>query len=264
VNEAELLFTEILNCERAELYLGKDSLLSKAESGKVALALKRRISGEPIQYILGKAEFMGLEFKVNKDVLIPRQETEILVETVIKIAADFNLCSGRILELGVGSGCISVSLAKFLPDVRVVAVDLSRPALKVAEENAVSNNVSDRIRFIQSDLFSAFRLQALAFGLIAANPPYIPDSEILSLQPEVQFEPRLALSGGKDGLDFYRKIISQAPSYLDKGGFLIMEMGFKQCDAVKNIFQESGKFEIIDIVNDYSGIERVIVVKKIK
>lgn len=262
MNEAELVWTQVLGCDRLALYLNKDRKLSKEESGFVSSALTRRINREPLAYILGKTEFMGLEFKVNKDVFIPRQETEVLAETVINIVKLLNCPIVKILDLGTGSGCIAVSLAKFLPGAGITAVDISEAALNVAKENAVLNGMAERIDFVEGDLLNNGQGQALPlrdYDLIVSNPPYIPAGDIESGQPEVRYEPRIALDGGTDGLDFYRRIIRQPPMHLKENGLLLMEMGYNQCDAIKNIFQKSGKFEIIEIIKDYSGIERVIV-----
>jgi len=265
MNEAEMLFAGILNCSRLDLYLNKDLYLDKDKLAFISSALKRRISGESIEYILGKTEFMGLEFKVNKDVFIPRPETEILVETVMKYSYGVQCIaySAEILDLGTGSGCIAVSLAKFLPNSKISALDISMEALKLAQYNASLNNVSDKISFMHSDLFAQYAMRNTQYDIIVSNPPYIPTSEIDTLQPEIKYEPRIALDGGKDGLDFYRKIISQAPVYLREGSFLIMEIGFNQAAGVKNIFQNSGNFEIIEVVRDYNNIDRVIVAKNI-
>ena len=264
MNETELLFTSILNCNRLSLYLNKDILLDKAKSSLVSSVLKRRVQGEPLQYILGKTEFMGLEFKVTTDVFIPRPETEILVETVIKqlSAISYKLSAINILDLGTGSGCIAVSLAKLLPDVNVTAIDTSQEALNIAKKNAEINAVADKIKFIQSDLLTAYSLQLTAYDIIVTNPPYIPTRDIETLQAEIRYEPRIALDGGRDGLDFYRRIIDIAVRYLKKGGFVIMEMGFNQKDAIKNIFQNSGYFEIIEFVKDYNNMDRVVIAKK--
>ncbi len=260
MNETELLFTDILNCNRLSLYLNKDIFLDKAKSSLVSGVLKRRIRGEPIQYILGKTEFMGLEFKVTPDVFIPRPETEILVEAVIDIVHSPQSTVHSILDIGTGSGCIAVSLAKYLPDAEITAIDISENAIEIAKQNALSNNVE--INFLQSDLFSNCRLSTIDYGLIVSNPPYIASGEIKTLQPEIKYEPRTALDGGKDGLDFYGRIIDKAPAYLKKGGFLIMEMGFNQKDAIRNIFQKSGYFQIIELIKDYNKIDRVIIAKK--
>ncbi len=265
MNEAELLFTRILDCDRLDLYLNKGLTLDKEKSSLISCILKKRTLGEPLEYILNRAEFMGLEFKVNPSVLIPRPETEILVETAIKIVHKFLSSQVRklkVLDIGTGSGCIAISLAKLLEGVRIDAVDISNSALQVARENAKLNSVSGRIRFTESDLFAACSLQPAAYSLIVSNPPYVSSGQIDKLQPEIQHEPLLALDGGKDGLDFYRKIIKQAPHYLNDAGFLIMEMGFDQAGAVKNIFQDCGNFEIIEVGKDFSGIDRVIIARK--
>jgi len=262
VNEAELLFTEVLNCDRLSLFLNKGSCLDKDKSAYIASVLKRRSAGEPIQYILGKAEFMGLEFKVNKDTLIPRPETEILVEETLEAAREFLMPPRdrglNMLDMGTGSGCIAVSLAKLMPKVKIDAVDISEKALKTAGENARSNSVIENIKFIQSDLFTNRRLRFMNYDMIISNPPYVATAEIGDLQPEIKHEPVISLDGGKRGLDFYRRIIAEAPDYLKDGGFLIMEMGFKQKDSIKEIFQKSGYFEIIRIAKDYNNIDRVI------
>jgi release factor glutamine methyltransferase len=261
MTETEVLFTEILDCNKVDLYLNRGDALTAEESARIQSAFLRRITGEPLQYILSKAEFMGLEFKVSSDVFIPRPETEILVEKAIEVGNNLSAISDRlkILDVGTGSGCIAVSLAKFLPKARITATDISLKALEIAKENAQLNNVS--INFIPSDLFVTYELQATSYELIVSNPPYISTNEIASLQPELQYEPRTALDGGKDGLDFYRRIIQQAPNYLKENGVLIMELGFGQAEAVKNIIKESNNLHIIDIVSDYNDIERVIMLR---
>ncbi len=262
MTEAEVLFTNILNCSRQSLYLDKDIFLDKAKFSFVSSALRRRIKGEPIQYILGRTEFMGLEFKVTPDVFIPRPETEILVEKTVEIARSSDPGARSILDIGTGSGCIAVSLAKFLPNIILTATDISHKAIETAQSNALLNNAADKIKFIYSDLFTSYGLLIRSYDIIVSNPPYIPAAEIEELQPEVKYEPRIALDGGKDGLDFYRRIIDKAPSYLKENGFLIMEIGFNQGEAIKNIFQKSGYFQIIELIKDYNNIDRVVIAKK--
>lgn len=266
MNEAELLFTQVLNCDRLSLYRNKDSFLEASKARYISSALERRAKGEPIQYILGNTEFMGFEFKVNRNVFIPRPETEILVETALR----YTQCSipntqyqcVNILDLCTGSGCIAVSLARLIPQVRITATDISEEALAVAVNNAELNNVADKIKFTRADLFPASDPRCRAYDIIMGNPPYVPAQTIKNLQPEVRNEPRLALDGGSDGLDFYRRIISEAPAYLKAGGFLFMEMGAAQADAIKEIFNLSKKFEIIETVLDYHNLERVIVARR--
>ena len=259
--EAELLFSSILNCDRLSLYLNKESLLDKDNSLFVSCVLKRRIKGEPIQYILGKTEFMGFEFKLTADVLIPRPETEILVETVIKqlSALSPQPSALKILDVGAGSGCIAVTLAKLLPAIELTATDISQAALKIAKDNAIMHKVLERIKFFRSDLFASCELGVASYDIIISNPPYIASKEIDKLQPEIKYEPRIALDGGTDGLGIYGRLIASSPRYLKKGGLLILEIGFNQGQALKNIFRKYKDFKIIEVVKDYNNIERVIV-----
>lgn len=261
MNEVELLFTEILHCNKADLYLNRGLPIDQAKSRQISSALERRIKGEPIQYILRKTEFMGLDFVVDRNVLIPRPETEILVETVLDLGRRLWAVGDRprILDMGTGSGCIAVSLAKLLNNVKVTAIDISEKALRIAKENARLNNVE--IEFMQGDLFDAYGLQPISYDLIVSNPPYIPGKDIDNLQPQIQYEPRIALNGGEDGLDFYRQIIKESAGFMRKGGFLIMEMGFEQCAKIREIFKLQGGFDIINIVRDYNNIERVAVAR---
>jgi len=256
MNETELLFTRALGCDRISLYLNKAKYLNPDEVDFIVSAFKRRINSEPIQYILGKTEFMGLEFKVNEAVLIPRPETERLVEKALEYAKQNK--PGRVLDLGTGSGCIAVSLARYAPELKIDASDISPEALAIAKENAAAHGVG--INFIRSDLFSA--LEYKEYGLIVSNPPYLASAQIRELQPELSFEPALALEGGADGLDSYRRIIRQAPGYLQKNGLLIMEIGLGQRKGLEKIFADSGKFEITEIVKDYNNLDRVICARK--
>lgn len=223
-----------------------------------ALALRAR--GVPLQYIVGEVEFFGLKFKVDKRVLIPRPETEILVETVMRWIENREKIQ-TILDIGTGSGCIAVSVAKFMPQVKVAAVDISFEALSLAEENAILNLVNDRIRFIQSDLLSSFKPHALAFDLIISNPPYICSHEISGLQPELCYEPRIALDGGNDGLDFYRRILKDVCAVLKKGGLLLMEIGYGQRKPIDEIISRQNSLQVVKVINDYSGIERIMVLR---
>jgi len=256
MNEAELIFSEILQLDRAHLYLNKDRRLNDYQAHCLASVLKRRMEAEPLQYILGSLQFMGLEFKVTPQVFIPRPETEILVEAALKIARSSQSGVRSVLDIGTGSGCIAISLAKYLPGAKITAVDISQEALKIAQENAVLNNTD--VKFIHSDLFTDYRLPITDYDMIISNPPYVPTLEIETLQPEIQYEPRMALDGGRDGLDFYRRIAKQAPRYFKKNGWLLLEIGYNQINPVKNLLEESSAFKIIAIVKDYNNIDRVI------
>ncbi|MDD2680347.1 MAG: peptide chain release factor N(5)-glutamine methyltransferase [Candidatus Omnitrophica bacterium] len=256
MNEAELLFTQALGCDRLALYLNKHKYLGQDEAAFISSALSRRIKGEPLQYILGKAEFMGLEIEVNPDVLIPRPETEILAARALEYAKQEQ--ARDVLDLGTGSGCIAVALAKHLTGLKLDASDISDRALAVAARNALAHGVN--IHFIRSDLFAA--LSCGKYDMIVSNPPYIVSAQIRKLQPELSYEPVLALAGGADGLNFYRRIIPGAPDYLKKNGLLIMEIGLGQRPAIEKIFLDAGKFELTEVIKDYNNVERVLVARK--
>jgi len=264
VNEAELVHSYILNCDRLSLYLNKEVRLGINESSRICRILKRRINGEPLQYILGCAEFMGLEFKVDKRVLIPRPETEVLVGAVLDRLKSESGLSGRpkILDLGTGSGCIAISIAYLLPEANVWAADISLSALQLAKKNAIWHKL--KIKFLRSDIFSAFKKGRDQFDLIISNPPYVSKGELRGLAREISFEPRLALEAGVDGLEYYRRIISQTSDYLKDSGFLILEMGSGQRGAIESLIKKSKNFEAIEVIKDYNNIERVIVVRNSK
>jgi len=252
---AELLLCKTLNCKKLNLYLNFDRPLSEDELADYRELIRRRGEREPLQYITGKVEFYGLEFKVNKDVLIPRPETEILVEKIIKENAERN-CS--ILDVGTGSGNIAVSLAVNLPAAEITAVDKSSCALKVASENASGNNCSERIKFILADIFSDNTVFSGKFDIIVSNPPYIAEKEFPQLQPELRiYEPKAALSDYSDGLSFYRRIIEIANTMLNDYGTIYFEMGQGQSSDIKNILLQNG-YSNIEIIKDYQNIERVI------
>jgi len=233
--------------------------LDRDKSEQLSLILKRRILGEPVQYILGETEFMGLKFKVDNRVLIPRPETEILVEASIGQLTQMGIASPKILDLCTGSGCIAVSIAKNINCSDVWASDISVSALQLAKENAVLNNVE--IKFIQGDLFEAREFNNQEFDLIISNPPYVSTEEFNSLAKEIFFEPELALKAGRDGLDFYRRIISQAAVYLNDNGRLIFEVGANQAYFVKQLLEKDG-FAQVALIKDYNNVERIIIAKK--
>lgn len=261
MDEKELVFTEILKCNRVDLYLNARKTLSQEQALMIASVLKRRINGEPIDYILGKKSFMGLDFKVNEDVLIPREDTEILVETAVKYAKKNKTDNLKILDIGTGSGCIAVSLAKFISNCSISAIDISKAALFVALENANLHNVNNKIEFIHADLFNLSSFEG-GYDLIVSNPPYIQKDIIDTLSREVLAEPAIALDGGKDGLDFYRELKNKAKSLLKDNAFLLVEIGFDQLKQVKEIFESEKDLGFVESVNDYGQITRVLVFTK--
>lgn len=262
MTEKELILTAILNCRRIDLYTA-GLHLTKSQDDRLEEILLRRQAGEALQYILGYEEFMGLRFAVDGRVFIPRPETELLVETVLEKIRFLKFSSPRILDIGTGSGNIAVSLAKNIPDCHITAVDISPYALASAIANARLNCAEKKIRFVRSDLFSSLRTgpQGQRFDMIISNPPYIPAAEIKNLPRDVQHEPRPALDGGADGMDFYRRIVAQASLFLKSEGFLFFEIGDGQKNGLEKIFSENHYFEIVSCIKDYRLIERIIVAR---
>lgn len=252
--DAEILLAHVLKCRRLSLYVDADKNLPLEAVFRFNDLITRRIEGVPVAYLTGFKEFMGLNFAVNENVLIPRPDTEILTEFVGEylrsLGGDVNFA-----DLGVGSGAICVSILKFVKSARAYAVDISEKALEVAKFNAQKFHVDDRAEFFCGDLFAP--LEGRIFNAIVSNPPYIPICELETLQPEVKKEPLLALDGGEDGLNFYRRIISDAPRFLVDGGLLAVEIGINQSAAVKDLMK-SAEFNDVEIFKDLAGIERVV------
>ena len=254
--EAEMLLEYLFNCARIDLYV-RDFVVNGMIEELYDSLVNRRMSGEPAQYITGCAEFMGLDFVVTKDVLIPRPETEILVNEAL--AARSMPASCRILDLCTGSGNIAISLAKLMPQAEIVATDISDAALKIAEKNAVRHDVSDRIKFYKGNLFNALVFdKSSKFDIIVCNPPYIKEEEFPLLQKEVRKEPEIALNGGKDGLDFYRIVAKEAHRHLKEGGSVLLEIGFGQAQVVRDIFSSNNIYKIYKTTKDFNQIDRVL------
>lgn len=252
--DAGVLLCSVANCDRAFLYAHGTDEFDGILLERYVSMLERRAEGVPLQYLTGVQEFMSLSFSVGPGVLVPRQETELLVETVIQWCQEY-VQKAAILDIGTGSGCIAVSLAHYLPDSCIMAVDKMPDAIAIAEKNARSNGVAGRVRFIQSDLFG--RLAGEKFDVIVSNPPYIRKGDISGLQKEVRcHEPAEALDGGNDGLDFYRAIIKEAPGFLKRGGMLAFETGYDQAGDVSLLMSDG--FSSVKIMKDLSGIDRVV------
>jgi len=247
-HEATAILEFVMKKDRNYILLNQNTELSQEEEDSVNEILKKRKNNIPLQYILEKAYFMGLEFKVNENVLIPQPDTEILVEQVL------NNVTGKekIIDLCTGSGCIAISLKKNLEDCTITASDISDKALEVAQNNAELNNV--KIILKKSNLFENI---VEKFDIIVSNPPYIATDTIPTLSKEVQNEPVLALDGGVDGLDFYRKIIELSRDYLNNNGKIFLEIGYDQADEVKKLFEEN-KYKNIEVIKDYGGNDRVV------
>ncbi len=252
--DAEVLLAYLLGTDRVGLYLDHDKPLKEEELAAFREMIQRRIAGEPVAYITGEKEFWSFSFKVTPACLIPRPETEVLVEEAIRAAADAPHPL-RILDIGTGCGAVAIALAKELGESEVWATDRSPYALEVAKENVERHGVGDRVRLVEADLFPKDEAQ---FSLIVSNPPYIPTEEVLRLDPEVRdYEPLEALDGGPDGLKYLRRIAEGAPLRLRPGGWLLLEVGKGQAEEVQRILVGEG-FSPVETVRDYTGVKRVV------
>ncbi len=263
--EAGVILCHVIKKEKVYLYSHGEESLTTEQQDMFFELLEQRAKGKPLQYITGIQEFMALDFVVNENVLIPRHDTEILVETVIDYVKRGVLNKEdnvRILDIGTGSGCIAVSLAHYLPNIGVYALDISKKALETAHLNSVKNDVEQKIRFINSDILEIIRegcyreLQDIPFDIVVSNPPYISKKAVEGLKKEVKhFEPYNALCGGDDGLDFYRALNKGISNLLKSGGFIALEIGYDQADEVKELFKDT--CSDIKIIKDFSGNDRV-------
>ena len=260
----EILLAHALNCERIELYLSFDQPLVDDELQAFKTLIQRRVRREPVAYILGVKEFWSLDFEVNGDVLIPRPETECLVEMALDTLS--RLASGqswRILELGTGCGAIIISLAVEQPRHTYFASDRSIPAVRVACRNARRHHRGEKIHFFNADWLAPLNRNRSSFNLIISNPPYIPSGVIAGLQPEIHnYEPIAALDGSGDGLKSYQEIIGGAHQYLEPDGVLLLEIGHDQCEDVRRLVDNSGHYRDFKCTKDYSGHHRVVQMHK--
>lgn len=265
--DAELIMLFLMKINRQQLFLKYPSMVDEKTCEAYFKLIDVRAAGTPVQYITGEQEFMGISFKVNESVLIPRQDTETLVEEIIGdikiITAEKKAPRGgwQILDLCCGSGAIGISLCRLRKDVKVTAADVSSKAVAVARENAQNAGVSKLIKFAEGDLFNPLRkgIGGTKFHVIASNPPYIKRAVIPTLQREiVEHEPLSALDGGEDGLDFYRRILAEAPDYLRPEGVLYLEIGHDQGEEVCALARASGRFEEIGVIKDLAGHDRVV------
>ena len=256
--DAALLLGEVLNHDRSFMIAHPEHSVAANQLQKFREFIARRASGEPLQYITGHQEFFKLDFAVTPDVLIPRPETELIVEVALEILRPDQ--SARLLDIGAGSGCLAISILKELTNARAVAIDISESALKVALRNAERHGVMDRLRVIESDLFSAIASDDI-FDLLVSNPPYVSEAELKSLQREVQYEPAAALAGGADGLATIRRILRDAPPFLCAGGYLVFEIGFGQSESVEALVG-ARDWQMIEIRRDLQGIPRTVVVRR--
>lgn len=255
---SEILLSHALGIKRLDLYIQHDRPLNRDELAAFRQLIERRGGREPVAYITGTKGFWESEFTVAPGVLIPRPDTEVLVEQALEVLGRKNAAGSRVLELGVGSGAVIISLARVHPGLRCFATDISLVPLSVAAFNAKRELESSNVSFVAGSWFSPFNARA-QFDLIVSNPPYIPTGDIHGLQPEVsRFEPSLALDGGADGLDCIRMIMAEACDHLVPGGVLLVETGSDQRGGVEEIFSECPGFATVEFFNDYAGRHRVV------
>jgi release factor glutamine methyltransferase len=259
--DAEVLLSFCLGCERLEFYKNSNRLINEKEQTAFQNLVARRLKWEPVAYITGRKEFWSFVLEVNRDVLIPRPDTEVLVEETINIITTINSKDIKILDIGTGSGAIALALAKEIPGAKITATDISSAALKVAKKNARNLGLDSLIDFRQGNLFEPVDG---FFDIIVSNPPYIAEEEYRNLPRGVKdYEPREALLAGVQGTEFYEKIINQAPDHLQSGGWLLLEIGETQAEDIRKIAETAGKYKDISIRNDYAGRPRVIKARRI-
>lgn len=252
--DAEILLAHVLHKERIYLYAHYDEPMNGEELAAYRAMVKQRADRLSVAHILGTKAFMGLDFKVSEDVLIPRPETEMLVETVVAAAEG---TAPAIIDIGTGSGAIILSLLHYLPQATGTGVDISPKALAMAADNGRTLGLDDRVTWIESDLLA--NVPPCTCDWLVSNPPYLTRDDMEQLQPEVRHDPALALYGGDDGLDFYRRIAADSPAYVKAGGHCVVEIGAGQADGVTAIFCSGGAYDHEQTVKDYGGIDRVLV-----
>ena len=257
--DSEIILAHTLNLSRTDLWTQDKRVLSESEKKIAKKNVERRLNREPVSLIVGHQEFWSLDFVVDGNVLTPRPETELVIETALNCISSH---TARILDLGTGSGALAVTMAKEVPECKVSAIDIDPKALSIAKENAVRHGVADRVEFICTDLIKS--AWSGCFSIILSNPPYIKSADIKKIMPEVQnYEPKKALDGGITGLAFYRAIIPMAIDRLEENGFLILEIGHDQADEVTALLDSFSCYQNIEVIQDYSGYDRVIKAQKI-
>jgi len=263
MNENEQILTAILDCRRVDL-LAQPPTLTLQQQNQYEHIKERRLQGESLQYLLGFSDFMGFRLKIDPRVLVPRPETEILVEQAILKISTLPSKPLRILDVGTGSGNIAIALAKSIKNCQVVALDVSQDALDVASQNAKENGVQEKIQFHHDNVINFFydKTRWNSFDVIISNPPYVPSGEIENLPQDVQHEPRLALDGGQDGLEFYRVLLNRAHRFLKEEGYLFLEIGDNQRAGIEEILKECPHYEDVNFIQDYNHRDRIGFLKK--
>ncbi|MBI5361203.1 MAG: peptide chain release factor N(5)-glutamine methyltransferase [Planctomycetes bacterium] len=258
--DADLMLSSVLKKDRVFVLTNPEYALTRKQSKKYRRLVRRRLGREPLAYILGHTEFFSLNFFVNKNVLIPRPETELLVEQALSHCTTHSSGKLSVLDIGTGSGNIIISIASNFPKAKFSAIDSSAGALSIARRNADFHGLTDKIRFLKGDLFAPLKkLRRSKFDLIVSNPPYVALSDARTLQPEVRrYEPRQALYAGRNGLLFIKRFLSEAHLHLNPGGMLIFEIGFGQANSVKEILESERRYDSIEFVNDFNNIPRIV------
>lgn len=251
--KARLLLQHVLNQNKQQIIINSENIVDKIKTDEYEKCIKKLISGTPLQYITHVQQFMGLDFYVDENVLIPQPDTEILVEESIKLINKKQ--TAEVLDLCTGSGAIAVSIGHYCRQAKIIATDISKGAINVARKNASTNNVN--INFIESDLFN--QISDHKFDFIISNPPYIETDVINTLSEDVKNEPYIALNGGEDGLDFYKKILNEADNYLKQNGYLLLEIGYNQAIAIANLEQNNLKLVTKQPIKDLAGNDRVMI-----
>lgn len=263
---SEILLAHSLGVDRINLFLNFDKPLDEGEIALYRTLIRRRVRGEPIQYITGKQDFWSMEFIVGPGVLIPRPESELLIETALSLLSKepgTSAESATILDLGTGSGALAVALARELEGAKIWATDISGPALEVARENARRHGLEGRIHFREGDLFGALGEEGVEFQMVISNPPYVPSATFASLQPEIRdHEPRVALDGGPDGMDYIERIIREGAGFLKSGGWLLLEMDPGQVSRARELVEGNGHYCDNRAVKDFSHQYRVLVARR--
>lgn len=253
---AKILIQYVLKIDKNKIIIEKEKEVEKIKEEEYKKYIKEIVQGKPIQYIINNQEFMKLNFFVNENVLIPQPDTEILVEKVLEIVKE-NMES-KILDICTGSGAIGISLAYYLNKAKLTVADISSKALEISKINAKRNNVEEKIKFINSDMFEKIEEK---YNIIVSNPPYIKTNIIPTLDKQVQNEPYIALDGGKDGLKFYRILIDEAPKHLEKDGILIFEIGYDQKEDIENLVKENKNYKSMQVIKDLSQNDRIVILK---
>ncbi len=257
----ERMLCAVLGCQRVDLYIERGRLVTSDIVERFEHMLSRRVADEPLQYILSETEFYGLRIECDKRALIPRPETEFVVSKAIDCLERFDRL--YVLDLACGTGCIGIALAMNLPQASITATDISEDALSLARKNVLLHNLIARFTFLAGDMFNMAKKRGSLFDAVVCNPPYVTESEWESLPVHIrEHEPHRALVSGKDGLDFIRLMLQDVPEHLVPGGYLIFEIGFGQAEQVQRLISGSSSLELIETVQDYSAVERVVVARR--